>query len=691
MSFKFFNSRSLNSRLISWFLLISLLPLVWIAFISYEFSKKLLLEQATHNLKGLSLRQSQLVENYFRDKERNTISLAQDLTIIETLKQLNAALKENGKDSSEYRDTQDIWGSNVAIRAENLGYRDIFLIDLEGNIVFSIKLPDTIGENLLSTSSSLSSLKNLYLYTLNFLDTRTSNLIYFNDHLPPASFVSTPILEDNQLIGILMAEIDNEAIYQLVNDYTGLGKTGETILVTEIQGQLLSIAPLRNTSKPLQAIPKQSDFGAFILELLNGNRIITTVLDNQGHETLMVGRYFLPSLDWGIITKMDMSEILAPIDKLRLLSLIMVLATAGIVILAASSVAKAITYPIEVLTRKTRLMAEGDLSQRINIQSDDEIGKLGLSFNELGERLDTTIHNLDSIVAQRTQQVESQNSRLERTIHELEETQNRLINQEKLASLGALTAGIAHEIKNPLNFINNFAELSMQTEQEMEELFQKVAPKLPTEEGIQIKELFERLHLNIKKIYEHGKRADNIIYSMLQHSRSAPGEKVPTDLNALLDEYVALSYHGMRAQDHSFNVKIEKKYDTTIPQLALVRQEISRVFLNLLNNAYYSVNQKKKSMEENSSYTPIVRVTTQYVDDLVMIKIWDNGKGIPKEVFPKLFVPFFTTKPMGEGTGLGLSLSYNIIVREHNGTLTVNSEDGEFAEFIIQLPIETKP
>jgi signal transduction histidine kinase len=305
----------------------------------------------------------------------------------------------------------------------------------------------------------------------------------------------------------------------------------------------------------------------------------------------------------------------------------------------------------------------------------------------MAAQLDTTVKNLDQIVAKRTKEIELQNIQLEQTIEELQQTQDRLVNQEKLASLGALTAGIAHEIKNPLNFINNFADLSIHISQSLQEHVEKIKTLIPSEELTEINELLNNLNLNLDRIYKHGTQADSIVHNMLQHSRGIAGEKMLVDINNLLNEYVTLAYHGMRAQDITFNVKIEKKFDTTLPEIAIVPQEISRVFLNLLNNAYYSVHQKKKQLPKD--YIPTIRVSTQKGVDSVIIKIWDNGLGISDDVFPKLFTPFFTTKPPGEGTGLGLSLSYTIITQGHNGTIMADSEPGEFAEFTIELPLKT--
>lgn len=685
----FFFPQNLRDRLVMWFLLISLFPLGWITFISYEFSKEMLINQATANLKAVSTRQSQIIENYFRERQRNSVSFIRDPTIIQVVEELGPILSHQGKNSPEYQASIEKLRTLIALMAQAYDYKNLVIVDKEGKILFSLLPSPIIGANLVTEETPYSSLRNLFEDTKNFIEVQVSNFTYYDSHELPASFVAAPILNPS-FIGAVFAQIDNSSIYRLLTDYSGLGETGETMLVTKMDDKLVIIAPLRHQQNlnPIQIISSSTPFTQFISQILDGKRLVDTLMDYKDQESLMVGRYFLPTLGWGIITKINEAELLAPINKLQVLSFLMALTTAAIVILTASSVSRAIAYPILALTRKTKLMAAGDLSQRIEIESNDEIGRLGQSFNDMATQLDTMVKHLDNIVAKRTQEVETQNLQLEHTIEELQQAQDRLVNQEKLASLGALTAGIAHEIKNPLNFINNFAELSLHVDQDLQEHLEKIKSKVPPDEVQDLQDSINMLKLNISKIYEHGKRADGIVRNMLQHSRGTPGEKTAIDINVLLDEYVTLSYHGMRAQDSTFNVKLEKNYDKTLPKIPVVPQELSRVFLNLLNNAYYSVNQKKKQLGD--AYFPIVRITTQNYNEWVSIKIWDNGLGISNEVFPKLFNPFFTTKPPGEGTGLGLSLSYNIIVQGHNGTLIADSEPGEFAEFVIHLPLKSK-
>ncbi|MCI0692887.1 ATP-binding protein [candidate division KSB1 bacterium] len=268
----------------------------------------------------------------------------------------------------------------------------------------------------------------------------------------------------------------------------------------------------------------------------------------------------------------------------------------------------------------------------------------------------------------------------------LKAAQEQLVVQEKLASLGQLTAGIAHEIKNPLNFVTNFAALTADLAQELRDV---IAPQnLEAETKTNVFEILQMMEQNVSKINEHGKRADSIVKGMLLHSRGESGERRPADVNAILDEYVMLAYHGMRGTDSTFNIKIEKDYDPAVGRVDVFPQDLSRVFLNIVNNACYATREKKKVREEN--YSPVLSVRTKNLGDKIEIRIRDNGTGIPQSALKKIFHPFFTTKPAGQGTGLGLSISYDVIAHGHGGELKVDTAEGEFTEFVILLPKEAK-
>jgi len=280
------------------------------------------------------------------------------------------------------------------------------------------------------------------------------------------------------------------------------------------------------------------------------------------------------------------------------------------------------------------------------------------------------------LLKEQKKETDIQKEKLELTLGELKSTQSQLIQSEKMASLGELTAGIAHEIQNPLNFVNNFSEVNT-------ELIDEMQQELKAGHNNEAIAISNNIKENQEKINHHGKRADTIVKGMLQHSRSSSGVKEPTDINALADEYLRLAYHGLRAKDKSFNANFRTDFDNSIGKINVVPQEIGRVILNLINNAFYAASEKQK--QNLNEYEPTVTVTTGKQNGKVEIKVKDNGNGIPQKVLDKIFQPFFTTKPTGQGTGLGLSLSYDI-VKAHGGELNVKTKEGDGSEFIIQLP-----
>jgi len=310
--------------------------------------------------------------------------------------------------------------------------------------------------------------------------------------------------------------------------------------------------------------------------------------------------------------------------------------------------------------------------------------------------------NLEEKINQRTRQLEQKSGELEQSLESLKSTQTQLVQSEKMASLGELTAGIAHEIQNPLNFVNNFSEVSKELISEMKDEIEKIG-------NTELKNMASDIENNLDKINHHGKRADAIVKGMLQHSRISAGQKESTNLNALADEYLRLAFQGLRAKDKSFNTTLHTDFDENIGQIDIIPQDIGRVLLNLYNNAFYAVMEKQKTTP--AGYKPEVSVSTQLVKgsensllsagsasirqslpagrqvaNLIIISVKDNGNGVPEKIKEKIFQPFFTTKPTGQGTGLGLSLSYDII-KAHQGEIQVESIEGEGSEFIIQLPI----
>jgi signal transduction histidine kinase len=283
-----------------------------------------------------------------------------------------------------------------------------------------------------------------------------------------------------------------------------------------------------------------------------------------------------------------------------------------------------------------------------------------------------------ALLAQQKAETEKQREIAEQALQDLKTTQAQLIEREKMASLGELTAGIAHEIQNPLNFINNFSEVNAELAEEIEENFSHGNVET-------VRMLIGALKENSLKIAQHGKRAEMIVKSMLEHSRNTKEDKQATDINALVDEYLHLTYLGMRAREKSFHATLQTHYEPSTGMVKVLPQDLGRVLINLFNNAFYAVSEKKK--QTGSAFEPVVTVTTKRTGNRVEILIGDNGTGIPEKVAAKIFQPFFTTKPAGQGTGLGLSLSYDIITKGHGGDIKMQTKAGEFTSFVISLPV----
>jgi two-component system NtrC family sensor kinase len=370
-------------------------------------------------------------------------------------------------------------------------------------------------------------------------------------------------------------------------------------------------------------------------------------------------------------------------DRLTVLIFVVSGLLAGVLALVSS---RYFTKGLRALKTGADAIGGGNLQYRIPILAKDEFGNLAQAFNDMGARL----HSARAELEQRQQDLQvlmnsehSKAEELKEALQQLKNTQDRLLVQERMASLGVLTAGIAHEIKNPLNFVTNFAEVSVELLADAHQLLEKFGKSLPPEETREIEQLISDVSGNLQKIRDHGKRADSIVRGMLAHSREGSGQFQPTDVNALIEEAVNLAYHGMRAQYPSFNIGLENIYDPALLPIPVVPQDLSRAILNLVNNGCYAAHQRAL---KSTGFRPVLRCSTVGTENEVEIRVWDNGTGIPKDVLPKIFNPFFTTKPTGSGTGLGLSLSYQIIVDQHKGTLRVETQEGEFTEFILTLP-----
>ncbi|MCJ8165012.1 ATP-binding protein [Pontibacter sp. E15-1] len=402
--------------------------------------------------------------------------------------------------------------------------------------------------------------------------------------------------------------------------------------------------------------------------------------------------FFPPALFYDIDLRNEQQE------GLYKLFLIIIFATLFILLIFPIIVRFSLIQPLKSLLKAVKRVDEGNLATQVIINNRDEIGILSTSFNRMTqslkrahEELKSYADTLEAKVTERTAKVEAQKKEievqrdsLEAALIKLKEAQRQLIQKEKMASLGEVTAGIAHEIQNPLNFVNNFSEVS---EELVEELEQEAFAN--RKEGVLA--IAANLKQNLQKIHLHGQRADGIVRGMLQHARTFTGEKQLTDINALIDEYLRLAYYGIQTQNKSFSCTLKTSFDQDLGKVKVVPQELGKVLLNLFHNAFYAVQQRQKNTlvqfsVDTKVYNPTVSVSTRQFESQVKIRVRDNGIGMPESVKSKVFQPFFSTKPPGQGTGLGLSLSYDIITRGHSGEMCVTSEENEWTEFTVSLP-----
>lgn len=467
--------------------------------------------------------------------------------------------------------------------------------------------------------------------------------------------------------GATLTEVNLKLIWEVI---TGIRVGGSGYaFVTDTAGRLIAHPDmslvLRETD--LSALPQVA------AAMAGGTERVLSARGPDGRAVLSA-HAVIPRLGWIVFVEQPTAEALAPVytaayQTLALLGLGVVLA-----LLAGAVLARRLTGPIRDLQAGAERFGGGDLSQRIAVSSTDEIGTLALRFNEMAGRIQDAQETLEAKVADRTRE-------LARSLDELRAAQDRLVQSEKLASLGQLTAGIAHEIKNPLNFVNNFADLSGELLAELEEALARAGAALDEATRAEISELCGMLRDNLAKVGTHGRRADSIVRNMLAHSREGKGERRRVELNTLVEEALNLAWHGARAEQPGFNVTIERHLDPAVGQLDLYPQEFTRVLLNLFGNAFHAVR-----LKEAPGFQPHLVVATCLGEGEAVVSVRDNGTGIPEAVRAHIFEPFFTTKPAGQGTGLGLSLSHDIVVQQHGGHIAVATEPGAWTEFTIRLP-----
>ncbi len=517
--------------------------------------------------------------------------------------------------------------------------------------------------------------------------------VHFRNMSEP--YMTIAVAHAGHRAGVTVAEVNLKFIWDLITAMQ-VGRTGYAYVV-DSRGRLIADPDLslvlRETD--LSHLPQVA---AALASLHRGAATNGTYTAKGPTGGLALTAYApIRRLGWIVFVELPLREALEPVYA----SLWRMAALLGLGLLLAATagtlLAQRMVVPIRRLQSGAERLGSGERSQPIEIRTGDEIETLADRFNQMAAKVQESHDTLEAKVEARTEELqareqEARAARLaaEQALSDLHKAQDRLVETQKLASLGQLTAGIAHEIKNPLNFVNNFAELSAELTDELCEVLAAKDAALPDAARAEINDLARTLNGNLAKIVEHGRRADSIVKNMLLHSRAGAGERRPADLNALVEESLNLAYHGARAENPAFNVNLRRDLDPCVGEVELFPQEITRVLLNLFGNGFYAVRERQRSAPQ-PGFEPTLWVATRVLPKGVEIRVRDNGTGIPDETRAKIFDPFFTTKPAGEGTGLGLSLSFDIVVKQHGGSFGVESEPGAYTEFVIVLPGAMRP
>ena len=548
-----------------------------------------------------------------------------------------------------------------------------------------------------------SRLQNSVLGTTTILDVTAAELDSLKN--PPRS-IGTPVYVpelDTWLISMIVPVHISGAPAALLAARLNLNKLRERLEAHQYKktGQLFLIDAngkevFDQAHRDLSALNVVQEATALLRSGSRAEGVTSYQLSNG--EKVLASYAFPLNLQWAVIAETAEAKAYLAVSKMRRTLTYWVLLGLALTVFGVAIFSRQISRPITNLSKVADQISSGNFEVAVNYPAKDDIGVLAKSLVNMSQALKENFAKIaaqkDEIeeysktlaqkVEMRTQELKEKNLTLENTLTQLKQTQNQLVVQEKLASLGALTAGIAHEIKNPLNFVNNFAALTVDLAAELNTEVLQSQNHLDEKNRQNIQEILDTIQLNATKIAEHGKRADGIIKSMLEHSRGDIGEMQSTDLNKMLEDFMNLAYHGMRAQDPGFNVKIEKHFDPHLGLLKINPQALSRVIINICNNAFYATRQKQK--KTGTEYQPTLTMTTSGIGNSAEIRIRDNGSGIPQTIVDKIFNPFFSTKPTGTGTGLGLSISYDIVTQMHKGELIVQTEEGQYTEFIIRLP-----
>jgi two-component system, NtrC family, sensor kinase len=691
-------SKKIVNKLLFWFLLIALLPLTSVTAITYYIASQSQLQKVNEHLVSIAESKAKQLENYLNERQKNAATVAQMPNIADAIEQYQTAFTNSGINSLAYQQIDQKYRPFLTNYLDIFGYSNIFLISQSGDAIFSVKRSEEVGSNYRQKLNNNTELAKVFDRAKTLMQIEISKFSYYQPTQQPAAFIAAPVFKNNQIIGVVVLQLHNQEFNKVVNDYTGLGKTGETI-VGSVVGE--SIVFTTSTRHDLKAAFNRtiniSQEKSHPLNLASqGIKGTGIKIDYRGQETIATWRY-LPSLNAGLLVKIDTSEAFASLKAHRNIVILLGTITLLLVIFAAIVVAKSISKPVVELTQSVQEFAQGNLHQQAPVLTEDEIGQLAQSFNRMAGQLKAsfdTIKERETELAIAKEQLEAVLVQLQQ---EVEQLAVQLVQSEKMSSLGQLLAGVAHEINNPVNFIdanltyaNNYAQDLLRLLQ----LYQKHYPQPVREiqnesENIDLEFLIADFPKLLNSMQVGASRITEIVLSLRNFSRIDEAECKSVDIHEGIDNTLMILSNRLKDKHKNSAIEVVKEYGE-LPLVECYPGQLNQVFMNILANAIDAL-EESISSEKTQSKKPQIRLRTEITKDKqVIIRIADNGSGIPENSQKRLFDPFFTTKPAGKGTGLGLSISYKIITETHQGKLQCFSQLGQGTEFVITIPQQQK-
>ncbi|MBI1290802.1 HAMP domain-containing protein [bacterium] len=698
----------LRGELTALLLTIALVPLCFVMVITYRNAEHSLTEELKRGLRAIAERQSLLLNNTVQDSKDQAEILSLAPAVIESMDRL----RQGGEVDREAGVALTSL-SRVAIEGQR--FDNVMLVNLDGKVVYTAK-PSPVMGKVLREGEAGAQLLRIFERTRTILETEISD--YTPDPIlgSNAAFVATPIFSQNRVVGVLVLQMGGRRLLEGVSNYAGLGTSGETIVASEIDGKAMVVAPLRRDRGAAfrTSVPLDGREGNVLALAVQGGRGVGFGIDQEGREVYAVWRY-VPAIRWGIVVKVDRSEAFGPVEQLGRLFMWITGITGAVVLALAFSQARRLALPILALRRATQRVAEGDFNVEIEVRSRNEIAELADTFRIMAHRLNENFEDLkrttaerekaakeaieakaqlevanatlEQKVVERTSELSQRNEELVETLAQLKQAQQQLIVRERMASVGEMVAGVAHEMSNPLNFVNNFSDLTADAIRELDDVIAAARQHLPEKDRAEIEDLLGIIRDNLTRISEHGKRAQAIVRGMIELTRNTSGEQRVADLNALVRDYSRVAHQTFRGRGASDETLVEYDLDEALPPVQVHAAGISRSLTSIIGNAFWATGERRQQV--GAGYVACIRISTQRSGNEAIISVRDNGLGIPKENLAKVFQPFFTTRPTGTGaTGLGLSMAWEIVVNQHAGRLEVISEPGEFTEFRIHLPLK---